>query len=151
MLHDLYIFVMYIIICQHLFINAHCSSFLIPELRLVILGHTGAGVTSTVNNILQQQVFKERQVDASRSETLTCDGVSRRLGNCHLTVIDTPGFFNTERSQEHIEEEIEKCISMVSPGPHAFLLVISMIHWFFPHMQEIMRRIEAKFGRAVYK
>lgn len=42
-----------------------------------------------------------------------------------LLVVDTPGIFDTTISDKNIQKEIFKCISISSPGPHAFILVLS--------------------------
>ena len=123
-----------------------------PERRLVMLGRTGAGMTSTANSILNEHIFEERKekVD-TKSKTLRCDLVQRTFDGRRLTIIDTPGFFNTERSEKHTEWEIDRCVSLAHPGPHAFLLVISMTNRFPPEAQETIRRMEAKFGKDIYK
>lgn len=43
-----------------------------------------------------------------------------------LVIVDTPGIFDTDESNEKNQEEIYKCIGITSPGPHAFILVISI-------------------------
>ncbi|XP_072044156.1 uncharacterized protein [Amphiura filiformis] len=120
----------------------------IKELRFVMLGRTGAGMTTTANNILQEKIFEER-VD-TRSKTQLCEFVQRKVDGRRFTIIDTPGFYNTERPQKHTEWEIDRCVAMATPGPHAFLLVISMTNRFPPEAQETIRRMEAKFGSEVY-
>ena len=114
-----------------------------------MLGRTGAGMTCTANNILHENIFEER-VD-TKSKTQLCDLVQRTVNDRRLAIIDTPGFFNTERSEKHTEMEIDRCVSMAHPGPHAFLLVISMTNRFPPEAQETIRRMEAKFGKDIYK
>ena len=119
------------------------------ERRLVMLGRTGAGMTCTANKILQEKIFEERV--NTKSRTQNCDLVQRHVYNRRLAIIDTPGFFNTERSEKHTEWEIDRCVRTAHPGPHAFLLVISMTDRFPPEAQETIRRIEAKFGKDIYK
>ena len=121
-----------------------------------MLGRTGAGMTCTANSILNEHIFKERknakkdEVD-TKSRTQRCDLVQRTIDGRCLTIIDTPGFFNTESSEKLTEWEIDRCVSMAHPGPHAFLLVISMTNRFPPEAQETIRRMEAKFGNDIYK
>ena len=117
-----------------------------------MLGRTGAGMTCTANSILSERIFEERKGNVdTKSKTHRCDLVQRTVNDHRLTIIDTPGFFNTERSEKHTEWEIDRCVSMAHPGPHAFLLVISMTDRFPPEAQETIRRIEAKFGKDIYK
>ncbi|MGH0118479.1 UNVERIFIED_CONTAM: hypothetical protein FKN15_022634 [Acipenser sinensis] len=43
-----------------------------------------------------------------------------------VVVFDTPGLFDTKLSNEDGISEIEKCMQLSSPGPHAFLLVLKV-------------------------
>lgn len=43
-----------------------------------------------------------------------------------VVVVDTPGIFDTVNTNEHNQTEICKCIAFTSPGPHAFILVLSV-------------------------
>ena len=119
------------------------------ERRLVMLGTTGAGMTCTANNIIHEQIFEGRI--GTQSRTQHCKLVQRTFDNRRLIIVDTPGFFNTEMSDNHTECEIDRCASMAHPGPHAFLLVISMTNKFSSEAKETIRRIEAKFGEDIYR
>lgn len=41
-----------------------------------------------------------------------------------LTVVDTPDWFCSEHSPEEVQRQIRSCLSLVAPGPHAFLLCV---------------------------
>lgn len=60
------------------------------------------------------------------SETSWCQRESKTVDGIRTTVIDTPGFFDTNMSEEELKCEMVKCIKECAPGPHAFLIVLQV-------------------------
>lgn len=58
--------------------------------------------------------------------THTCAKKHSKVLGRHLLVVDTPGIFDTETDPELIQQEIKRCISIASPGPHAILFVMTL-------------------------
>lgn len=50
----------------------------------------------------------------------------REMEGRSITVIGTPGIYSTTLTKEQLYEEMKRCISLSSPGPHVFLLVIRL-------------------------
>ncbi|KAF6739421.1 GTPase IMAP family member 4 [Oryzias melastigma] len=63
------------------------------ELRMVMVGKTGTGKSATGNSILGQQCFHSKCSAASL--TVTCSMKSGVVEGQQVSVIDTPGLFDT--------------------------------------------------------
>ncbi|XP_014868142.1 PREDICTED: GTPase IMAP family member 7-like [Poecilia mexicana] len=117
-------------------------------IRMVLLGKTGSGKSSLANTICGDQLFTTNHT--INSETSLCKAITRSVGGRNLTVIDTPGFFDTDRPEEDMKPEIVRCITECAPGPHVFLIVLK-VEKFTEHEKAVVEKICTYFSEDVLK
>ncbi|XP_069054232.1 GTPase IMAP family member 8-like [Lepisosteus oculatus] len=91
------------------------------ELRLVLLGRTGAGKSAAGNTLLGSEEFpSEASSSAVTQESRKRTG---QVSGRRVTVVDTPDWLHAGLSEGDRRRDVGLCVNLSAPGPHAFLLV----------------------------
>ncbi len=112
------------------------------------LGKTGTGKSSLTNTIFGETVFGVNHL--AKSGTVQCEAKTKSVNGRSIMWVDTPGVFDTRRSDEEIKEEILKSIEVCAPGPHVFIIVLRMKKY-TKQEEDGIHKLKQNFSEEAFK
>lgn len=118
------------------------------KINIVLLGKTGVGKSSSGNTILGAELFKRGR--SLSSVTKTCSKKQCTIEEKDVSVIDTPGIFDTTLEEKELAKEIAHSVFLSKEGVHAFLFVLPFGR-FTKQEAVILKQIQCIFGKEILK
>uniref|UniRef100_A0A096M5W7 GTPase IMAP family member 8-like n=1 Tax=Poecilia formosa TaxID=48698 RepID=A0A096M5W7_POEFO len=120
----------------------------VSDIRIVLVGQKCSGKSRAGNMILFKDLFDNQQDQRENAKCVKHEG---RFNGVKVSVVETPGWFSDPTPPDWIKDEVLHSVSMCSPGPHVFLLLVPILRSFtekdLKALLEIMKPLTERVWR----
>ncbi|XP_014833404.1 PREDICTED: GTPase IMAP family member 8-like isoform X1 [Poecilia mexicana] len=130
----------------------------VSDIKIVLVGQKCSGKSLAGNLILFKDQFNITSLRAwlkktyqDQRETSPCVKHEGNFDGVKVSVVETPGWFSDPTPPDWIKDEVLHSVSMCSPGPHVFLLLVPILRSFtekdLKALLEIMKPLTERVWR----
>ncbi|XP_030592545.1 GTPase IMAP family member 4-like [Archocentrus centrarchus] len=117
----------------------------VEKLRIILIGKTGAGKTSTMNTFLGRAAVRKNPFVSDR---MPCTTQTAEFEGQELVLVDTPGLCHTLIEEAEVLNTITASTFQPDEGPHVFLYVHKWENGFNQHDEKRVQGLKKMFGEA---